>query len=271
MARKANQTSVLGWLRKALLLYVLLMVALGAWLARARSTDWNDTLRVAVYPINAEATGRARADVQRYIDQLDADTFADVGAFVEREGARYGMHLEEPLRILLARQTDDLPPAPPPDRHVAKVMLWSLKLRYYAWQAQRTQDLPAPDIRLFVVYHDPQTNEVLGHSVGLQKGLIGVVNAFGSRREASRNNIVIVHELLHTLGATDKYDPATNLPRYPDGYAEPDRRPLLPQARAEIMAGRRPLSATDASMPDRLADVVVGPLTATEIRWIRNE
>jgi hypothetical protein len=150
-------------------------------------------------------------------------------------------------------------------------MLWSLKLRYYAWREQRAQDLPDPDIRLFIVYHDPETHEVLSHSVGLQKGLIGIVNAFASKREASRNNIVIVHELLHTLGATDKYDPATNLPLFPHGYAEPQRRPAVPQAHAEIMAGRRPLSATEAAMPDRLTQVVVGPQTAAEIRWVNGE
>ena len=31
------------------------------------------------------------------------------------------------------------------------------------------------------------------------------------------NNVVIAHELLHTVGATDKYDPVTDAPRIPDG------------------------------------------------------
>ncbi len=33
------------------------------------------------------------------------------------------------------------------------------------------------------------------------------------------------------------------------------------------MAGRIPLSETTAEMPDSLADVQVGALTATEIHW----
>ena len=37
------------------------------------------------------------------------------------------------------------------------------------------------------------------------------------------NNVIVAHEILHTFGATDKYDPATTQPRYPDGYAEPGR------------------------------------------------
>jgi hypothetical protein len=96
--------------------------------------------------------------------------------------------------------------------------------------------------------------------------MIGVVHAFASRSQAAQNNVVIAHELLHTLGATDKYDPASNLPLHPEGYAEPDRRPLLPQTLAEIMAGRTPLSASEALMPDSVFDTVIGPATANEIR-----
>jgi hypothetical protein len=86
---------------------------------------------------------------------------------------------------------------------------------------------------------------------------------------AGSNNIVIAHELLHTLGATDKYDLVSGAPLFPSGFADPDRRPLYPQENAEIMAGRRPLSAQDAQMPSSLGAVVVGPATAAEIRWTR--
>jgi hypothetical protein len=82
------------------------------------------------------------------------------------------------------------------------------------------------------------------------------------------NSIVIAHEVMHTLGATDKYDPETNLPQFPDGYARPDAPRRHPQAAAELMAGRRPLSETEAEMPDSLRDVVVGDRTAAEIRWL---
>ena len=60
-------------------------------------------------------------------------------------------------------------------------------------------------------------------------------NAFGSADNEGGNNVVIAHELLHTFGATDKYDPADNMPRHPDGFAEPDARPLFPQRLAEII------------------------------------
>jgi hypothetical protein len=69
------------------------------------------------------------------------------------------------------------------------------------------------------------------------------------------------------LGATDKYDPATNQPIFPDGYGEPDRQPLHPQGVAEIMAGRIAVSEEEAEMPDSLVNAVIGEKTAREIGW----
>ena len=82
------------------------------------------------------------------------------------------------------------------------------------------------------------------------------------------NNIVIAHELLHTVGASDKYDPRTNQPLFPIGFAEPDREPSLPQKKAEIMAGRIPVDVNKTKSPKSLKKVLVGETTATEIRWL---
>jgi len=109
----------------------------------------------------------------------------------------------------------------------------------------------------------------VAHSLGLQKGLIGVVNAFASDEQAAQNNVVVAHELLHTVGATDKYDASTNQPTHPGGYAEPDKDPLLPQTFAEIMAGRIPWSTTQSEMPGSLDKVLIGTQTAQEINWLR--
>jgi hypothetical protein len=53
------------------------------------------------------------------------------------------------------------------------------------------------------------------------------------------------------------------------GFADPDRQPLYPQSRAEVMAGRRALSRQEIEMPQSLRDVVVGPVTAHEISWVK--
>jgi len=122
-------------------------------------------------------------------------------------------------------------------------------------------------VRLFLLYHDSATLERVPDSHGLQKGLVGVVHLFADPALAARNDIVIAHELLHTVGASDKYDLGTGAPRFPIGYADPDQEPRYPQERAEIMAGRRALSDSEWEMPSTLAHVVVGPETALEIRW----
>ena len=82
---------------------------------------------------------------------------------------------------------------------------------------------------MFVLYHDPAVTPTVPHSLGLTKGFIGVVYAFAAPVMNGENNVVIAHELLHTVGATDKYDPANDAPRFPDGYGDPDQRPLYPQ------------------------------------------
>ncbi len=96
---------------------------------------------------------------------------------------------------------------------------------------------------MFVLYHDPALTPQVPHSLGLTKGLIGVVYAFAAPEMDGENDVVIAHELLHTVGASDKYLPGTDAPRFPDGYGDPDQVPLYPQQFAEIMAGRQMLSA----------------------------
>ncbi|HYM28853.1 MAG TPA: hypothetical protein VET66_11930 [Steroidobacteraceae bacterium] len=113
----------------------------------------------------------------------------------------------------------------------------------------------------------PGQTERAPDSHGLQKGLVGIVHAFAARAQAGGNNIVIAHELMHTVGASDKYDLGSGAPLFPQGFAAPEQQPLYPQQRAEIMAGRRALAAHDFDMPRGLAAVVVGPQTAREIRW----
>ncbi len=139
-------------------------------------------------------------------------------------------------------------------------------MRWWASRIASDQDDPDPDVRIFVRYHRPNDGFRLENSVGLQKGMVGVVNARASRRHAGGNNVIIAHEFMHTLGASDKYELGSGQPTAPDGLAEPDRTPLYPQRWAEIMGGRIALAADDAVIPKSLKYVVIGPITATEIR-----
>jgi hypothetical protein len=171
------------------------------------------------------------------------------------------------IEIRFGGLIDTPPPTPPHNGSALEVIAWSLKMRWWVYRNTDTVG-PSPQVKMFLLYFDPAQSPRLAHSTGLQKGLIGRVNVFASRDMAKQNNVVITHEFLHTLGATDKYDPATNQPLYPDGYANPDLKPLLPQRYAEIMAGRTPLSQTEAVTPVSLDDALIGNKTAQEINWL---
>jgi hypothetical protein len=120
-----------------------------------------------------------------------------------------------------------------------------------------------------LLYHDPATTSVLSHSTALHKGRIGRVNLFGEKNYAKQNLVILAHELLHTLTASDKYDLVTNLPIYPDGFAEPDKSPQYPQTFAELMGGRVPINETQADIPKSLSQTLIGPKTAREIGWAK--
>ena len=249
-------------IRIGILLFVLFFVAVSTLLTQARSTDWDSSLWVKIYPINADGS-----DVSsRYIDKLKVKTFSGIEEFVVREIAKYGHDLRRPVRIELGREITEQPPALGGEPTAWRVLLWSLKIRWWASSVTKDQDDPAPDVRIFVRYHSPSDAFHLENSVGLQKGMVGIVNAFASRRQKGRNNVIIAHEFLHTLGATDKYDSADGNPTFPHGYGEPDRRPLFPQRYAEIMGGRIAISKLDAMVPKNLRYAVIGEQTAEEIQ-----
>lgn len=249
-------------LRILFLLLILLIVALNTYFDRVYSTDWNIPLRVTIHPIDGDGSAQAN----QYIATLKPDRFDAMEKFFESEARHYGLAMERPIRFTAAPQLRELPPALNRDANILSIVSWSLRMRYWAW---RTPDLPgpAPDVKLFVVYHDPALSPTVAHSVGMQKGLYAVVNVFADKSMAGSNDVIMAHELLHTLGATDKYDASNSQPLYPAGYAEPDLKPLLPQLAAELMGGRIPITPTESETPESLRQVVVGPETAAEIGW----
>jgi hypothetical protein len=240
---------------------ILLVVALNAWFDRTRTRDWDLPLRVTVYPIATDDVAMA------YAVRLEADDFGAVGAFFAEQAALYGIGLEEPVRIRVSHAAREAPPARADGAGLVATMIWSLRTRYWAWRVAARDPLPTPDIQVFALYQRGENDVALPDSVGLSKGLFAIAHLYADPAAAGENQVVIAHELLHTLGASDKYDLATGRPRLPDVVGEPDRRPIYPQSLGEIMAGRIAVSARDAVVPDDLDSMVVGPTTALEIGW----
>jgi hypothetical protein len=250
-------------IRITILLVILAMVSLNTWLGIARTTDWDHPLWVVIYPMNGDGSPQSR----NIISRLDVTDFSPVAAFMQREAARYGVALDRPVTIELAAEVKTLPPPTPAwDDNPLSIAWWSLKMRYWNWRVD-TYTGPEPDIRLYVEYHNSGGNGVLDTSFGLQKSRISVIRQFTSRRMARKNLVIVVHELLHTLGASDKYDLATLAVNYPEGFAEPGQSPLYPQKKAEIMGGRIPVGPGEFVIPPSLEQCIVGPETAREIGW----
>lgn len=255
----------LGTLRLTLLVAVLLFVALGAWLDRRRSTDWDGTLRVTVYPV----VGDSGPEAAPCVAAVDASAFDDASAFLSGQASAYGVGLQEPVRFRVSHAAQEPPPALPADPGPFSVALWSLRLRYWAWRVAAGDPLPTPDVQVFAIYQANDGEHAAPDSTGLQRGLLAVAHLFCGGDAVAGNAMVVTHEVLHTLGATDKYDLTTGQPLAPQGLGDPEQSPLYPQHSGEIMAGRIATSPREAIIPASLAQMTVGPATAREIGWLR--
>ncbi len=250
-------------IRIIILLLIFTTVAQQTWLEQA-DLSWKDNFYVAVYPINADGSEQVSA----YLRSLTREDFEPMAEYFAQEAAPYNLGLRRPIEVQLGAQVADIPPAPPSDGSVLGSIIWSLKFRFFAWNNSPSVSVK-PAIRLYLLYYDPATHPRLSHSTALNKGRIGRVNLFGEKSYAKQNLVVLAHELLHTLNATDKYDLSNGQPIYPDGYAEPNKVPRYPQNFAELMGGYVPISEANAEIPKSLKQTIIGENTAREIGWLK--
>lgn len=248
-------------IRVIILLAILLVVAVNAW--RDMNQDWTKPIIVLLHPINAD--GQTATD--KYIQQLSIDNLDEPKQYLEEQSKNFR---GQPIQFYfqLGRRLEQLPPKVPENGGALDNILWSLKFRYYAWKQHKNGD-GAPALMLYLNYYDPKLTNQVKHSTALERGRIGIVNLFASKKQSEQNKVVLVHELLHTFGAKDKYDLMTGQPIFPLGYAHPEKKPLYPQQYAEIMGGYVPISATKSKVPDNLQDTMLSDLTAQEIGWIK--
>ncbi len=246
-------------LRITLLLLVLATVALNTWRGQQQVRDWSHTIQIAIFPINGDGSEASA----RRIASLRPEDFRDIEDFLAEQAHAHGVDNPRPALVSLQPALASPPPAAPKSRSALDAVIWSLKLRYWAWR--QPDGMPKANIRAFVIFHDSDANGgLVPDSHGLAKGRIAISNVHTARNMQHTNRVVIAHEILHTMGATDKYGPDL-LPRFPEGYAEPDANPRMPQRFCELMAGRTPVSVSEARMPESLSECVIGPVTAREI------
>jgi len=254
-------------IRIFILLIILGSVASTLWIQKNLGQDWSGTLDIRLIPVVADQ----KPQTQRFIDKLTVSDFDDIHIYLKKQGEHFGVDLQYGLNITLEEQTTNTPPVVPnANSSRLEILLWSLRLKWWAWKNQ-LEDHHLAQTRIYILYQSPEKNKPLAHSTGLQNGLIGLVNARASTSQQPLHQIVITHELLHIWGASDKYDTATGIPFFPDGYAAPNQTPLFPQRFTEIMARAKPVSQTKYDVATHLKQTLIGNKTALEIGWIKQQ
>ena len=244
------------------MLLVLLAVWTNARLERDVTQDWSGTTEVALIPVIADD----QADTRRFVANLEPADFNVINRYLIGQAKNYGRDLEYALNFRLAPVSTSPPPAQPTSNSAFAVAWWSLKFRWWHWR-NRAPGFENAQISIYLLYQSPQREIALPHSLGLQKGLLGMVHARAHDSQASLHNVVITHELLHILGASDKYDLGSGQPIFPAGYANTSKRPLHPQSRAEIMARSIALGPASHRVAVYLRETMIGAETAAEVGW----
>ncbi len=266
-AARAARTQRHFRVRVAVLLLVLLLVviyAVSSSLLRLSRTDWTRTLSVAVVVVAAGPLDPAAVEALRTRVRVLEQALAD-------EEHRYVPAGPKPFVIAVLGPV--AAPSPPPEL-AGDGALDLLSYTWRRWRWVRAVDAAAAtdagrwDSRIYVVARPPALDrERFVEGVSEQGGRVGIVEVELAADTVDWALFAAAHELLHTLGATDKYDAAGHA-MVPSGLAEPELAPRYPQRFAEVMSRGRATSPTIDQAPDSLAELRVGGWTAAEIGWI---
>jgi len=269
---KKKKSRTFFYVRVAILLSILFVVVLYAvrdLRSRRARKDWDRTLDIAIVLIHVEGSAAVDADAIRALNDRKDALEQRLASEARRHnpkiiGTPFRLRVFGPINVSTA------PPSPPSDSPV-DLAKQAVDLERWLRDVDPNAGVIADhwDTRIYVSLRRPASESVsFVEGQSQQDGRIGMVSVELDSTMADLTLIVVAHELMHTLGASDKYDGAGKT-RIPDGLAEPDRTPLYPQRFAELMARNRPLSATEEKVPITLDDIAVGPMTAREIGWIR--
>jgi hypothetical protein len=256
-------------IRVAVLLAILAGVLLYAYRdvhSRRRRAEWSRSLSVALVVVREGPVGDAA------IRALSARVPALEDRLREEMARRRDASMP-PIVFTVVGPVDaaGAPPEPPAEAGIlaAARYQWDLDRWVAGVDARTGTGASRYDSRIYLVAHPPVSStheEIEGASE--QGGRVGVVRVELDASMADFALFVAVHELFHTLGATDKYAPDGSI-LVPEGLPEPDRSPLYPQVFTEVMARHRAVGPGRSKPPESIDELAVGAQTAQEIGWTR--
>jgi len=260
--------------RLALLLFAAFLVTAYAWISASRVPWESGRVRVLVLQLIPPdvAISEGLEKLNGTAPSADA-TFETAEQWLAREYAGYAPS-HPPLTVDFDVSGPHRVEVDAPDVDEPGLGRWEVLRRgfaFYWYYRALAADLGSPfggyDARV-VVLLDGAGGDAEAMSMADRNQRFGVVHLDPGVPDPTYALLTFLHELGHTLGATDKYDPDTFLAVFPDGFAQPHRQPLFPQEFAEIMAVDVPIAPKDEREPAALGEVRVGIRTAAEIGWI---
>ncbi|HYP89115.1 MAG TPA: hypothetical protein VEQ59_13205, partial [Polyangiaceae bacterium] len=195
------------------------------------------------------------------VRELDQRLASEYRRHTGQDFTPFSFEVTRPVRAALA---------PPSLRAQSWLDLVPDAYRVWRWtrdiDARARVERGAYDARIYLVMKPARGGLSFVEGESEYGGRIGIAQADIDPEMIDFSLFVAAHELLHTLGASDKYD-SVGRAVYPSGFAAPAQLPLFPQPGAEVMARNLPLSADHERPPNTLAELFVGDATAGEIGW----
>jgi hypothetical protein len=261
---KARRRRAFRRIRIAVLLAILALVLAYAWRdvrGRKLRTQWTAPVDVALVLLRTDRLEPGTLE-------LVTDALPALEARLADELARYRSGSMKPFRFTAFGPVDLETRPPKPGEGFLETLSYSYELFFYLRRIDKSVELSRGkfDSTIYLVTRRPRGDRSFIEGTSQQGGRVGIVEVDLDHGMAPFALFVATHELLHTLGATDKYD-ASGRALVPDGLGEPDRVPLYPQRYAEVMARNVVLAPGRERPPKTLDEIRIGALTAREIGW----
>ncbi len=251
--------------RVGVLLAVLGLVSIWAitdYAGRQERLEWERPLDVALVLIQQGKL--APGVVRKFRKRIPA-----LERQLEREFSKYRQTSVPPVRLFLYGPVVAPPPSSPSTSpSPLDQFLTAIERRLDAAKIDRLAGKPpfGFDSTIYLTVRPPTTPQRFVEGFGEQGGRHGFVDVQLDAGMIDFALFVAVHELFHTLGASDKYD-ATGGTLLPRGLADPHQTPRFPQHQADVMAHGVSLDAHRVRPPENLQELAVGPATAAELHW----